>query len=83
MIYLRFRKRIKLDEITELIPIVTFPLAAVVYPLKGEFHYMIIEVLHPSKIAAHSIILVMSKQLYSQQLPPFFQFNTISDTLHP
>ena len=45
MIYHRFWERIKLDEITKLIPVVTFLLAATVYPLVGESHGMIIEVL--------------------------------------
>jgi len=53
----------------KLIPVVTFPLAASVYPLKGKFHGMIVEVPQQSKVTAHSIILVMAKQLYTQQLP--------------
>ena len=44
MIYLRFRKRIKLDEIKKLIPVVAFPLASSVYPLEDESHGIMIEV---------------------------------------
>jgi len=44
MIYLRFRERIKLDEIKKLIPVVAFPLAASVYPLEDKSHGMVVEV---------------------------------------
>ena len=67
----------------KLIPVVAFLLAAAINPFKGESHDLMIEVLHPAVITAHSVIAVMSKQLYPQYFPPFVQFNSISDTLQP
>ncbi len=66
MVYLRFREWIKLDETLELIPVVAFLLAATIDPFEGEFHDLMIEVLHPTEVAAHSVVAVVSDQLSSQ-----------------
>ncbi len=47
----------------KLIPIVAFLLAATIDPFKGESHDLMIEVLHPAEVTAHSVVAVVSKQL--------------------
>ncbi len=55
-----------MEKTIELIPVVAFLLAATVDPFEGEFHDMIVEVLHPPEVATHSIVVVVSDQLLSQ-----------------
>jgi len=64
--YLRLWEWIKLDETLELIPVVAFLLDATVDPFKGEFYDLMIEVLRPTEVAAHSVVAVVPDQLSSQ-----------------
>ena len=66
VIYLRLREWIILEKTIELIPVVAFLLAATIDPFKGEFHDMIVEVLHPTEVTTHSIVVIVSDQLLSQ-----------------
>jgi len=64
VIYLRLRERIILEKTIEIIPVVAFPLAATIDPFKGESHDMVVEVLHPTGVTTHSIVAVVSDQLF-------------------
>ncbi len=48
-----FWEWIKQDETEKLIPIVAFPLAAPVYPFKGESNDLMVQVLMQTDVAAH------------------------------
>ena len=58
-----FWEWIKLPKTMKLIPVVALLLAATIDPFKSESHDLMIEVLHPTEIAAHSVVAVVSKQL--------------------
>ncbi len=80
MIYLRLWQWIKYEKAIELSPVITLLLAPPVYPLEGESHRVIVVALYSPRVTAHTIVLVMSKQLLPQHLPPAPQFYAIPDT---
>ena len=80
MIYLRLWQWIKYEKTIELSPVIALLLAPPVYPLEGESHCVIIVALYSPRVTAHTIVLVMSKQLLHQHSPPDPQFYAISDT---
>ena len=61
MIDPRLREWIKFEKTIELLPVVAFPLAATINPFKSEFLDLIVEVLYPAIVTAHSIVLEVSK----------------------
>jgi len=64
MIYLRLWQWIEYEKTVELSPVIALLLAPSVYPFEGESHRVVIVALYSPRVTAHTIVLVMSKQLF-------------------